>query len=243
MGAFLLLLALSGPGDEQVKWLKLDEARARSAAGGKPVLVWVISALVVDGPPTKGLDEAFKSEIVRVQKDDFHFVKCADMTTIKAVKATSKCELIVFDPDGDELLRAVVKSPPEIAAAMKAATARYHDKPIQWSAGAPPADRKPMTVVLFSDGSEAAETAARTLEDRRVVKFHERCAFVRIDYRKDAPEAKTWNVSSAPTLILLDSAKEFGPKSAVERTAERKTPREMKSFLVKGLTAIEKGRR
>jgi len=239
----LLLLMLAGPGDEQVKWIKLDEARARSAVSGKPVLVWSISALLVDGPPTKGLDQAFQSEIVRVQKDDFHFVKCADMNTIKAVKATSKCELIIFDPDGDELLREVAASVPQLAAAMKAATARYSNKPIQWSVGAPPADSKPMTVVLFSDGSEAAEVAARTLEDRRVVKFHERCSFVRIDYRKDAPEAKAWNVSCAPTLILLDHAKDFGPKSSVERSAERKTPREMKSFLVRGLTAIEKARR
>ena len=104
---------------------------------------------------------------------------------------------------------------------MKAATARYSSKPIQWSVGAPPADSRPMTVVLFSDGSEAAEVAARTLEDRRVVKFHERCAFVKIDYHKDAPEAKAWNVSCVPTLILLDHAKEFGPKSSVERSAER----------------------
>lgn len=243
MRAWIVFLALAGPGDEQVKWLKLDEARARSATGGKPVLVWCISALLVDGPPTKGLDQAFQSEVVRVQKDDFHFVKCADMSTIKAVKATSKCELIVFDPDGDEVLRAVPKSVPEIAAAMKEATSRYSSKPIQWSVGAPPSDSRPMTVVLVSDGSDAAEAAARTLEDRRVVKFHDRCVFVKLDYRKDAPETKVWNISSVPTVILLDHAKDFVPASVVGRSAERKTPREMKSFLVKGLSDIEKARR
>lgn len=249
MRAFLLLTlaAPAAAGDDQVKWLKLDEARARSAVGGKPVLVFCMSALLVDGPPTKGLDQAFASETIRLQKDDYHFVKCTDMSTIKAVKATSKCELIIFDPDGDELLRLVVKSVPEIAAAMKETLTRYSNKIITWNAGPPPADGatggKPMTVLLFADGSEAAEAAVRALEDRRVAKFHDRSVFVRLDYRKDAPETKAWNVSCSPTLILLDHAKEFSPKAALERSSERKTPREMKAFLLRGLTAIEKARR
>ena len=249
MRAFLLLM-LAGPlaaGDEQVKWIKLDEARALSAAGGKPVLVFCFSALLVDGPPTKGLDQAFASEMIRPQRDDFHFVKCTDMGTIKAVKATSKCELIIFDPDGAELVRVVVKSVPEIAAGMKDAMSRYAGKAVSWNPGSPPAEgasgARPMTVLLFSDDSEAAGALVRSLEDRRVAKFHDRCVFVRIDVEKGSPEIKAWNVSCVPTLILLDHAKEFGPKAVLDRSSERRTPREMKSFLVKGLAAIEKARR
>src|SRR5579862_289069 len=40
--------------EEQVKWMRLDEARARSAASGKPVLVICMTDLVSEGPGTKG---------------------------------------------------------------------------------------------------------------------------------------------------------------------------------------------
>jgi hypothetical protein len=251
VGAAALFLTLAGSvtaDDEQVKWLKLDEARAKSAVTGKPVLVFAMTDLIIEGPPTKGLDRAWATDPIRAQRDEFHFVKCTDMSTVKAVRATSKCELIFFDPDGDEILRIVVKSSAEIVAAMKDALTRYANKPIAWIPNAPPSDAgvsegKHMVVLLFGSDTEEAIAAARTLEDRRVAKFHERCLFVRIEYRKDSPEVKAWNINSAPTLILMDRRKDFVAKSAVERTTERKTPREMKSFLVRGLSAIEKARR
>jgi len=54
--------------DEQVKWIKLDEARAKSLATGKPILVVCLTDLVPEGPPTKGIDRSFTSEQVRPQK-------------------------------------------------------------------------------------------------------------------------------------------------------------------------------
>lgn len=247
----LASLAFSGSlaaDDEQVKWVKLDEARAKSAVGGKPVLVFCATDLVVDGPPVKGLDRAFASELVRIYKDEFHFVKCTDMKTVKAVKAVSKCELIFLDPDDSELLRVVVKSPAEIAAAMKDVLAKYANKPIQWHLDSPPAresipEGKLMIVVLFGDDSDGVAAAIRSLEDRRVARVHEKCLFVKIAYRKESSETKEWKVLGAPTLLILDSTRDFGPKSVLERSSERKTPKEMKSFLVKGLGAIEKARR
>jgi hypothetical protein len=248
--AALLLLSPAGTlqaDDEQVKWIKLDEARAKSVATGKPVLVFAMTDLLVDGPPTKGLDRAFASEPIRVQRDEFFFVKCTDMTTVRAVRATSKCELIFLDPDGDEILRTVAKSPQDVATAMKDALTRYSNKLIAWNAGAPPqaseTEGRPLVVLLFASESEDSAAALRILEDRRVAKIHEKCVFVRINYVKDSAEVKTWNVQGAPTLILMDRNREFSPKSVVERSTERKTPREMKSFLVRGLKAVEKGRR
>ncbi len=246
---FVLILTRPGAADEeQVKWIKWDEARARSVATGKPVLVFCITDLLAEGPSTKGLDRAFTVETIRAQKDEFLFVKCADMTTVRAAKATSKCELILFDPDGEELLRTVVKSSADIAGAMKETLTRYSSKAIQWSLNAPPAQSfaspgKQMTVLLFANDSDEVVAAVRSLEDRRVAKLHPKCVFVRIEYRKDSPEVKTWNVIAAPTLIVLDVAKEFGPKSVVERTTERKNPKEMMTFLSRGLGAIEKSHR
>ncbi|HLF94935.1 MAG TPA: hypothetical protein VJB14_15820 [Planctomycetota bacterium] len=250
-GAALVSLALRGPlaaDEEQVRWVKWEEARAKSSAGGKPVLVFCMTDLIVDGPPVKGLDRAWASECVRTYKDDFHFVKCADLKLAKAVKATSKCELIFLDPDGVELLRVVVRSAEEIAAALKECLTRYAGKPIAWTPNSPPSQEsapsgKPMTVVLFGDDSEGVAAAIRSLEDRRVAGVHEKCLFVRIQYRKDSAETREWNVQGTPTLLLLDSIKDFGPKSVLERSWGRKTPREMKAFLIKGLVAIEKGRR
>ncbi|HZE97334.1 MAG TPA: hypothetical protein VE981_09930 [Planctomycetota bacterium] len=246
---FTLILVRPGTADEeQVKWIKWEEARARSVATGKPVLVFCITDLLAEGPATKGLDRVFTTEPIRLQRDDFLFVKCSDMTTVRAVKATSKCELIVFDPDGDELLRTVVKSSAEVAAAMKETTARYSSKAIQWNVNAPPvqsgpSDGKQMVVVLFGNDSDEVGAAVRSLEDRRVAKLHSKCVFVRMEYRKDSPEVKAWNVISAPTLLVLDSVKDFGPKSVIERSSERKNPKEMKAFLARVLGVIEKSRR
>ena len=39
--------------EEQVRWIKLDEARAKSIQTGKPVLVLCFTDLLPDGPPTK----------------------------------------------------------------------------------------------------------------------------------------------------------------------------------------------
>lgn len=243
----LLLLFPAGPlqaDDEQVKWIKLDEARAKSAVTGKPVLVFAMTDLLVDGPPTKGLDRAFASEPIRAQREEFFFVKCTDMTTVRAVKATSKCELIFLDPDGDEILRTVAKSTADIGTAMKDCLTRYAGKGISWSAGTPPeADSKQMVVLLFANDSDESAAAVRSLEDRRVAKLHEKCVFVRIEYQRDSPQVKAWNVQGAPTLILMDRIREFSPKSVVERSTEKKNPREMKSFLSRGLKAVEKGRR
>jgi len=251
VGGALVFLALRGSlpaDDEQVKWLKWDEARAKSAVTGKPVAVFCATDLIVDGPPVKGLDRAFASEMVRIYRDEFLFVKCTDLKIVKAVKATSKCELIFLDPDELELLRLVVKSSAEIAAAMKDCLARYASKPITWSPNSPPArggstEGKPMTVVLFGDDSDAAAAAVRSLEDRRVSRVHEKCIFVKFAYQKESPETREWNVLGAPTILLLDSLRDFGPKSVLERSSERKNPKEMKAFLVRGLGAIEKARR
>ena len=83
----------------------------------------------------------------------------------------------------------------------------------------------------------------RSLEDRAVAKLHPRCSFVAMEYRKDSPDLAKWNVLAAPTLLLLDAEKEFGPKAVIERSSERKNPREVKAFLRRGLAAIDKSHR
>lgn len=251
IGALILALLpgiLDAGEDEQVKWVKLDEARARSAATGKPVLVICMTDLVPDGPGTKGIDRSFTSESVRQQKDEFLFVKCCDLATVKAMKFTSKCELVTLDPDGDEVLRTVVKSTQEIANAMKETLVRYAPRPIAWSAEAPaPVERSPdgrrLTVVLFQAATDDVHATMRSLEDRSVAKLHPRCTFIAKAFRKDSPEVAAWNILNAPTLLILDAEKPFDPKNVVSRLSDKRTPREVKSFLKRGLAAVEKSNR
>ena len=239
---------LVGADEEQIRWIKLEEARARSFATGKPVFVFCMTDLIPAGPPTKLVDRAFTSDPVRARRDDFYFVKCCDLNTAKAVKATSKCEMIVLDPDGDELHRQVATGAQEIADAMAGVLSRYADRPITWTADAPaPEDRtstdKKMTVLLFRNELDDALAIQRSLEDRAVAKLHFRCGFVAVEYRPGSEAAAKWNILGAPTLLLLDAGKEFGPKAILERTSGRKTPRELRTFLRKGLAAIDKGQR
>ena len=84
------------------------------------------------------------------------------------------------------------------------------------------------------------DAVIRSLEDRTVSKIHPRCAFVSVEYRAGSEDAAKWNVLAAPTLLLLDAEKEFGPKAVLDRTSGRKTPREIRGFLRKGLAEIEK---
>jgi hypothetical protein len=243
--AMLSWRGLLAADEEQVKWLKLDEARAKSAATGKPVLVICLTDLLSEGPGTKGIDRSFTTDMIRPFKDEFYFVKCTDMATVRAVKATSKCEFITYDPDGEEIHRCVTKSTADIAVAMKKTLASYCSRPITWSTEAPaPVERSPdskrLTVVLFRDDVASLVSA---LEDRSVAKLQCRCTFVSIPFRKDSPEVAKWKILGAPTLLLLDAEKEFGPKSILERTGEKKNPRELRALLRRVLAAVEKSHR
>ena len=118
-------------GDEdKFRWIKLEEALPRSSADGKPTAIFVSTDLLVDGPPLKGTDRNFEMMEVRPFREEFHFVKCTDMRTVKAVRAQAKCELIVLDPDAAEIHRVIVRTPLEIANALKSALAQYARKPI-----------------------------------------------------------------------------------------------------------------
>jgi len=247
----LAMLSCSGLlfGDEDaVKWVKLDEARAKSAATGKPVLVICMTDLVSEGPGTKGIDRSFSTDMIKAFKDEFYFVKCTDMATVRAVKATSKCEFITYDPEGEELHRCVTKSTADIVAAMKKTLACYCSRPIVWASEGPaPVERSPdgkrLTVVLFRDDSDDAAALISSLEDRAVAKLHCRCQFVSIPFHKDSPDAARWKVIGAPTLFVLDAEKEFGLKSVLERIGERKNPRELRAILRRSLLAADRSHR
>jgi hypothetical protein len=232
--------------DDNPPWVKPEQARARSGLSGKPILYFVSTDLT-PGATTLlgGLDRMFGARSLRPKWDDFIWVKVADLKTMDLVKANSVNELIICDPDQNELFRGVVKEAAEAEKGMDAALKKYaprailykkYDAAVFKDAGAA---TKPL-VVVFADESKESQTVLTSLEDRMVAQVTPKCEFVRFFFRKDSEDAKHWNILSAPTLIILDATREEGPKATIERTTGKKTPPEIKSLLLRALKAVEK---
>ena len=79
----------------------------------------------------------------------------------------------------------------------------------------------------------------KALGDKTLVKYHDRCTFVRLPYEKGSETAKLWNVSSTPMLILCDPSKEDPAKQTIERLSGKKSPRELKAAIARALKKVE----
>ncbi len=243
----LLALAVSLPSvaaDDNPPWMKPDQARIKAGLTGKPILYFVATDLT-PGATTLlgGLDRMFGARSLREKWDDFVWVKVADLKTMDLVKGNSVNELIIMDPDHNELFRGVVKDAMEAGKGMDAALKKYASRPIPYktydastfkSAGAKP------LILVFADEGKDSQTTLTSLEDRMVANLSAKCEFVRFFFKKDSEECKRWNVVSAPTIIILDPSKEEGPKAITERTAGKKTPPEIKNLLLRAVKALEK---
>jgi len=64
------------------------------------------------------------------------------------------------------------------------------------------------TVLLFVDAGPKTEFWYKALADASVAPELEKCAFAKIDFKKDDPDAKKLKVSSAGVLVIVDSSKE-----------------------------------
>lgn len=237
--------------DDQPEWVKYEAARAAASVTGNPLLVFVVSDLIPGGtgPSTDSLDRAWAAPNVRKQWESFHFVKCSDPKTSEAVRAVSRGEVIITDPDGDEIARDIVRSAEQIEKVMKTALERYADKSVPWVPyGEKEIESRKksglLLVIAFvaegKDRTRENDDSLKPLEDRSIVKLHPRCAFLRADFRKDSPLARRWGVAQAPTLVLADLSKEPGPEAVLDRAVGKKTPRELKALLQKGLKALAK---
>ena len=64
-----------------------------------------------------------------------------------------------------------------------------------------------MVVVLFGNDSDEVAAAIRSLEDRRVAKYHAKCVFVRIPYQKDTGETANYEPVSSSRPPAAPAAK------------------------------------
>jgi hypothetical protein len=65
-----------------------------------------------------------------------------------------------------------------------------------------------LTAVLFADKSAKTEAFLKLFLDPGVNPEILGCAFGKVEYKKDSEEAKTYKVTAAPTLILIDPTKQ-----------------------------------
>jgi hypothetical protein len=169
---------------------------------------------------------------------EFLSTRVTDKKTAWGVKASSASEAILLDGDGDEIHRDVFSSAAALARVLEEALRRYGPKEIAWATPGgklPERERRPVVTVFVDDRKESTETL-RALEDRTVAKHHGRFLFVQAAFRRDSEEARKWGVTQAPALVAAD------PESGevLERISGRRGSREIKAFLLKSLSRLEK---
>ena len=145
--------------------------------------------------------------------------------------------MLFTDADGDEIQRSTFGDAAGLENAMKSALQKYQNKPVGWKSemSAPPAAKK-LLVVGFDD--ETGETL-KLLEDKTIVKFHDKCEFVKLSSTKDGDAAKKWGVVTFPTLILCDPAQESPEKSPLDRLGGKKSIAAVKAAIQKALARLE----
>lgn len=63
-------------------------------------------------------------------------------------------------------------------------------------------------VLLFVDGGQKTEFWYKALGDAAVTPELEKCAFAKIDFKKDDPDAKKLKVTTAGVLVIVDASKD-----------------------------------
>jgi hypothetical protein len=144
--------------------------------------------------------------------------------------------VVITDPDGDEIGRGTFLSEANLVHTLDEAIKKYTDTPVSWGSDVKSASAGKLLVVGFDD--EKGE-ALKTLQDKTLVKLHDRCSFVKLPYEKGSDTVKQWNVMMTPTIILCDPSKEDPSKQPIERLSGKKSPRELKAAILRALKKVE----
>ncbi|HYF01005.1 MAG TPA: hypothetical protein VEJ18_18930, partial [Planctomycetota bacterium] len=129
------LLWAGGEGQQQVAWMKMEQAKTVAAKTGRPILV-----LVTVDPKTgnavcgksSGVDKTFQAPDIERRRDEFVFVRACDRASAEAVGATRCLEMVFLDSDATEVHRAVFEPGAvdrEKSAALKK---RLQPRPVAW---------------------------------------------------------------------------------------------------------------
>jgi hypothetical protein len=175
-------------------------------------------------------------------------VRCADKATSDKVKSSGLSTMIFFDGDGKEYHRTPVSTPDSVEAAFNKALEKYSKKPVAWASGEASdvisqsaGDPKKLVALVFADDRKDSEALLNALEDRWVAKHHERITFSKIAYERNSDIAKKWNVTTAPTILLVNPSEEDPRKRIVDQLVAKKELVSVRNFLVKGIEKFDKG--
>ncbi len=161
--------------------------------------------------------------------------KAADQYKIDRVPT-----LLITDADGDEICRGLAANEATIARVLDAALDKYKDTPVTW--GGDPAGAPAGKLLVIGFDSEK-EDGLKAFEDKTLVKFHDRCTFVKLPYEKGSETAKAWGVSMTPTIVLCDPSKDVPAKQPIEKLNGKKSPRDLKMALLRALRKIDAGQK
>jgi hypothetical protein len=234
----LLLAAWTAP-QQDIAWLKLDQAKALAAHTNKLILVVVACDPRSGSAPCAGLavERVFGETVIAKRQEEFHFVRVCEKKTAQLLRATKPPEAIFLDPDGDEVYRSAFSDAATLDQALTAAQQRFGPREIHWATDIPllPGG-KSLLVVGFDD--EKGESL-KAFEDRSLVKYHDRIEFVRYPSRKDSEPARKWGVVQGPAFFICDAGKENPEKNPLEKFTGKKTAAALKSVIQKALLRVE----
>lgn len=236
--ASLLLAAWNSP-QQDIAWLKLDQAKAIASHTNKLILVVVACDPRSGAAPCAGMavEKVFGESSVVRRQEEFHFVRVCEKKTAQALRATKPPEAIILDSDGDEVYRSAFSDAASLDQAMSAALQRYTPRDVHWAADVPASfGGKSLLVVGFDDDKGEA---LKTFDDRTLVKYHDRIQFVRYPVRKDSEAAKKWGVAQGPTVFFCDAGKDAPEKNPLEKLVGRKTAPVLKAAIQKALLKVE----
>lgn len=177
-------------------------------------------------------------------------VRCADKATSDKVKSSAISTMIFFDGDGKEYHRTVVGTVDSVEAAYKKAMDLYARRPISWATGetsdimsAAAGDRKKLVAMVFVDEKKDSETLVGALEDRWVAKYQDRLIFSKVTFDRTAETCRKYNVTAAPTVLLINPAEQDPKKSIVDQLVAKKELTSIHSFFAKAFDRLDKGQK
>ena len=177
----------------------------------------------------------------------FFMVRCADKATSDKVKSSAISTVIFFDGDGKEYFRTIVGTADSVEAAFKKAGELYAKKPISWATGETSdvlsqvrGDKKKLVALAFLDEKKDSETLLASLEDRWVAKYQERLVFSKVAFDRASEACRKYNVTSAPTVLLVNPSEEDAKKSIVDSLVAKKELLSVRNFLARAFDKLDK---
>ena len=235
----VFLLAAWSPPQQDVGWLKLDQAKAIASHTNKLILVIVTCDPRSGMLPCNGgsVERVFGEAAIVKRQEEFHFVRICEKKTAQLLRATKPPEAIILDADGDEIYRSGFTDAATLDQALSSSLLRYSSREIHWATEIPASPGgKSLLVVGFDD--EKGESL-KAFEDRLLVKYHDRIEFVKYTPRRDPEAAKKWGVVQGPAFFICDAAKESPEKNMLEKMSGKKSPAALKSAIQKAFQKIE----